>query len=97
MAKATGGDVLVRLRSEVGELKQAFAGMSTSVASVRETTHDLAAVVVRLHGDVSRLEGNVGRAEGHVSQLAVLLAQYAETTKDRLDDHEARIAALERS
>lgn len=97
MAKVTGGDVLVRLMTEVSELKRAFGGMSTSVASVRETTHDLAAVMVRFQGDVSRLEGNVGRAEGHLGQMAVLLAQYAETTKDRLDDHEARISALERS
>ena len=83
--------------TEVGELKQAFGGMSTSVASVRETTHELAVVTIRLQGDVSRLEGSVGRAEGQLGQMAVLLSQYAETTTSRVDDHEARICALERS
>ncbi len=82
MAKATGGDVILTLMTQVVDVREGLADLRQGVDQA------LQGMVVMKRG-ADQMDLNLAR-------MGLVINVMVDTMKSRFDDHEARIAALER-
>ncbi len=75
MAKATGGDVILTLMTQVAELRE-------GLGEVRQ--------------GLSVMKRGADQMDRNLTKMALVVDVMVDTMKSRFDNHEARIAALER-
>ena len=109
MARTTGGDLVIKLWTEVAALKAEFAESRLTMAEMQVTISEMQGAISEMQGAIgvlqtatvgladgfSRLQANAASTERHLTRFGKLIGELAERTGERLDDHEARLRALE--
>jgi len=95
MARATGGDLFLKLMTEVTELKATSARQEGAMGAMQQSINAVQRAVGELQRNVVVLAENARLTTHQLERIGTTLLEVAEDTSGRLTDHEARIAALE--
>ncbi len=88
MARATGGDLFLKLWTEVAELKGTSARQESTIAAMK-------GAIGELQRNVVVMAENARLTTLQLERVGMTLLEVAEDAKERFADHEERIAALE--
>lgn len=106
MATAVGGDLIIRMMTDVAEMKGAFQELERRVTAVERTTERLARDLNALASDLAAMKpplqaasAAAGRMYAYLEELAEEVGEQrgrSEHTDERLEKVEVRLAALEK-